>query len=317
MRRILSGPCMVLGMNGESEMEIVVCGVIVVAVLLYAFYCRINARNLIKKLNKMIDCAADGSFTESVFDESLMSATETKLWKYLTASEVSARNALEEKNKIKTLVADISHQTKTPIANILLYSELLCEEALPKEALSYVEHLNVQANKLDFLIVSLVKLSRLETGILTLHPVKGDIMPMLEQIYSQMMTPALEKGLPIELEKTDAKAVFDRKWTEEALCNILDNAVKYTEKGKIKLSVKKYEMFVCIKISDTGIGIDKEEQSKIFSRFYRSQNVSDKGGVGIGLYLTREIIMLENGYIKADSEYGKGSVFSVYLPAAR
>lgn len=296
---------------------IYICIMAAAAASCYAVYCHINTRRLAGKLSGMIDDAMDGTFAESTFDESLMSAMENKLWKYITASEASAKSVAMEKDKIKTLVADISHQTKTPIANILLYSELLRESGLPEESLSYVEYLNGQANKLNFLIASLVKLSRLETGILALHPSCREIMPMLEHVHTQMHSAAVNKGLAFEMEETGAKAVFDRKWTEEALCNIVDNAVKYTKEGGISVRVKEYEMFVCIEVADTGIGIAEEEQAKIFSRFYRSQDAGDKEGVGIGLYLAREILASENGYIKAASESGRGSVFSVYLPAGR
>ena len=116
-------------------------------------------------------------------------------------------------------------------------------------------------------------------------------------------------------EVPDISACFDLKWTIEAISNIVDNAVKYTsEQGKIVVSVKEYEMFVRIDIEDNGIGISEEETAKIFLRFYRSQRVSDEKGVGIGLYLTREIISRQGGYIKVSSELEKGSCFSVFLP---
>ena len=108
-------------------------------------------------------------------------------------------------------------------------------------------------------------------------------------------------------------AYFDEKWTTEALLNIVDNAVKYTEKGSVTLCMKEYEMFVCIEVADTGIGIPEEEQAKIFSRFYRSNDVRDKEGGGIGLYLARQIISGEGGYMKVSSKPGEGTVFGVYL----
>ncbi len=288
-----------------------------------------------KHLDQMIDAAIDGHFTETVFDESRYSALENKFAKYLAASETSFKKNMIEKNKIKTLISDISHQTKTPVSNIMLYSELLQEQHLPEEALQYTSALIVQAEKLKFLIDSLIKLSRLETGILTLSPKKTLIFPMLETLVEQYSPIAKEKNLSLILlkpnldynatgplaenqtaEKNVIKqpaAMFDKKWTQEAIGNILDNAIKYTDKGSISLSVKSYEFFTCIKIADTGIGISEVEQAKIFSRFYRSETVREKPGIGIGLFLTREIISIEGGYIKVSSEMKKGSTFSVYL----
>ena len=120
--------------------------------------------------------------------------------------------------------------------------------------------------------------------------------------------------MSLRLQDTDAFAVFDSKWTAEALANIVDNAIKYTEHGTITISAVSYEMFARIDISDTGSGIPESEQAKIFARFYRSNSVQKQEGVGIGLYLARQIISGEGGYIKVASVPGKGSTFSVFLP---
>ena len=107
----------------------------------------------------------------------------------------------------------------------------------------------------------------------------------------------------------------DRKWTGEALFNILDNAVKYTpEGGQICVLVESLEMYVKIDIADTGIGISEQDQGAIFKRFYREDIVHDADGIGIGLYLAREIVTLQGGYIRVTSEVGRGSTFSVFLP---
>ncbi|WP_243002707.1 sensor histidine kinase [Lachnotalea glycerini] len=104
----------------------------------------------------------------------------------------------------------------------------------------------------------------------------------------------------------------DEKWTTEALFNILDNAVKYTpSEGKIHISVQQLEMYTKIDISDNGRGIKENHHATIFKRFYREE--SDEDGLGIGLYLAREIISLQGGYIKVTSKLGKGATFSVYL----
>lgn len=284
-------------------------------IILYHFH----TLRLIRRLEDMIDAAINGSFTEKIFDESRLSALESRFAKYLSAAETSYRNIAAEKNSIKELISDISHQTKTPIANVLLYSELLKEQNLPQEAAQYVSFLTIQAEKLKFLISSLVKLSRLETGILVLSPKRTPVYPMLEKLAAQYTPFAEEKGLIFSLAQPEKlsdnpSAVFDEKWTAEAVGNMIDNAVKYTEKGSVTLSVKSYEMYLCIQVADTGIGISEQEQSKIFSRFYRSEAVHQQAGIGIGLFLAREIITLEEGYIKICSKPGKGSVFSVFLP---
>lgn len=305
----------------EYGFFIIVLSIILCIVLsfLVIFLYRLHILRIICRLENMIDAAIDGSFTEQIFDESRLSALENRFAKYLSSAETSYRNIASEKNSIKKLISDISHQTKTPISNILLYSELLQEQTLPDEAKQYVSSLTLQAEKLHFLVDSLVKLSRLETGILALSPKKTFIYPMLEKLVAQYASFAEEKGLGFYIKNSEAEnenpsAIIDEKWTAEAVGNLIDNAIKYTEKGSVTLSVKSYEIYLCIQIADTGIGISEEEHSKIFSRFYRSETVHEKSGVGIGLFLAREIITLENGYIKICSKPAKGSVFSVFLP---
>lgn len=299
-------------MKNDTILFAVLIAVAILAIA-YAIYCRIRMNKQIKRLDEMLDKAIDGNFTESCFDESQLSYIENKMWKYLSSSEISARKTAEEKAKIKTLIADISHQTKTPVSNILLYSELLSECDLSDTEKDYANRIFSQSEKLSFLITSFVKLSRLETGIIALSTKETNIAPMLRDIVVQAQAKADKKGLSLTLECGDEKAVFDEKWTNEAVWNIIDNALKYTDKGGVKIIVKEYEMFVCIEISDTGRGISEDEQARIFSRFYRSESTSSEEGVGIGLYLARQIISAEKGYIKVSSEIGKGSIFSVFL----
>lgn len=294
-----------------NEMGIAVILLCVLATAVIVLWNQRKTRKTMDTIEKMLDAAMDGSFSESTFDESKLSALETKFAHYLFAAETSSRNVAQEKDRIKSLIADISHQTKTPIANLLLYSELLMEENLPASAKANVDVLYNQSEKLRFLIDSLVKLSRLENGIISLSPQCTALQPLLQGIAEQY---AAEKGLSLQLCDTDIFATFDMKWTAEALANIVDNAIKYTEHGVIMISAVSYEMFARIDISDTGTGISESEQSKIFTRFYRSRNVREQEGVGIGLYLARQIISGEGGYIKVASVPGKGSTFSVFLP---
>ena len=281
----------------------------VTAIIIY----RWRTVKIIRSLDRMIDKAINGTFTEENIDESMLSSVEAKLAGYLSASELSAKNVAAEKEWIKELISDISHQTKTPIANILLYTDLLKEQELNEQARTCAEETAAQAEKLSFLIITLVKLSRLETGVFTLSPTKDGLMPMLEKIYRQYLPKAEEKGLRLTLEPTEAQAVFDEKWCSEAIGNIVDNAIKYTDSGFVTISVKEYEMFCSVVISDSGQGIAEEEQGRIFTRFYRSQSVSQKDGIGVGLYLAREIVNGCGGYIKASSEINKGTTFSVFF----
>lgn len=287
----------------------------ILAALAAVLWSRTQARRTMKALDDMLDAAIRGDFTEDRFDESRLSAVEAKLAKYLSASVVSARNLSEEKDKIKALIADISHQTKTPIANVLLYAQLLAEQDLSEESRGCVTALEGQAEKLQVLIEALVKTSRLETGILALHPVPCPLAPVIKSAAAQLAPKAAVKGLTVNLEPTEAAALCDPKWTAEAVCNLLDNAVKYTPPGgTVTVQAVSYELFSRISVTDTGPGIPESEQAKIFQRFYRGPENYGAEGVGIGLYLVRQIVEGQGGYVKVSSPKQGGAVFSLYLP---
>lgn len=269
----------------------------------------------IRRLDDMLTAAINGNFSEETFDESRLSALESRLGRYLAASTLSERNVREQKDQISALISDISHQTKTPIANILLYASLLAEGELSPEQAAQAATLSRQAEKLSFLIQALVKASRLETGIITTAPEPQPVGPLLEGALAQARPQAEAKGLTLAAEPCGAAARFDRKWTAEALFNVVDNAVKYTPAGgRVTLSAVPLGQFCRVDVSDTGIGIPEEEQGRIFGRFYRGGAVRAEEGVGIGLYLVREILRRQGGYVKVASRPGQGTTFSLYLP---
>ncbi len=268
----------------------------------------------LKHLEGMLEDAVNGTFEEKNYDESRLSRLEVK-WKRFLTSSVSAKHRMEEEQqKIKKLISDISHQTKTPLANILLYSQILQEKETDPELMPIVENIKDQSEKLDFLIQSLVKASRLESEVLVLLPKRQPLLPMLRAVTAAAGEEAAKKQIRILLEAADEEASFDRKWTEEAIGNLVDNAIKYSLPGSdVTVRVTDYEMFAAVHVTDHGIGIREEEQAQIFERFYRSREVAGEKGVGIGLYLVREIAAKQNGYVKVRSKYGKGSTFSFYM----
>ena len=275
----------------------------------------LRARRQIKQMDEMLTQAVNGSFQEHTFDESVPSALEAKLARFLNGSAASARALAEERGNIAALIADISHQTKTPIATLLLYASLLAEAPLAPEQAEQAQMVKTQAEKLRFLIDALVKSSRLDSGILALSPALHPVAPLLEAAAAQYGPAAAGKGITLTVLPAQGSARFDSKWTAEALGNVVDNAVKYTPPGgKVTLSAVFYELFCCIQVADTGPGVPEEEQARIFGRFYRGMQVREQEGLGLGLFLTRSILGREGGYIKLSSKPGRGSVFSLYLP---
>ena len=230
---------------------------------------------------------------------------------------LTAQNQMlaQEKEQIKTLISDISHQIKTPIAAANTFAELLSDgELSAEERTEYITTLQMSLGKLTFLTNSLIKMSRLESGIISLKPEKNSLNEIVLQAVKTVYAKAMEKGILITFECDQAfEAVLDFNWTAEAISNVIDNAVKYTPQGGfVRLQITEYPSFLRLDISDSGVGIPEEEQAKIFGRFYRGKQSVGTDGVGIGLYLTREIINKQNGYMKVSSDEN-GSTFSMFL----
>lgn len=291
--------------------------ILALGAVLWAVGERLASRRLLRRLGEMLERAEAGRFREEVFDESRLSALETKLAHTLSAGLLSREAVEAEKARIQSLLTDLSHQIKTPAANVLLYAQLLSEQDLPAEGRACAAALEAQAEKLQALTEVLTRLSRLEAGVLELHPVPRPLDPVLSEAAAQFAPRAEEKGVSLTVVPSGAEAVFDPKWTGEAVCNLLDNAVKYTPAGgAVTVDVAVYEMFCRVRVADTGPGVPEGERAKIFRRFYRAPNAREREGVGVGLYLAREIARGQGGYLKVDSAEGGGAVFSLFLPRA-
>lgn len=276
----------------------------------------------IKKVAGVVDRMVDG-----ILDDRIVRVSETlhdgafskicsKLNKMYGAKIMAIRSSKEEMTTTHELISDISHQVKTPIASIKVYVEMLERQLEKEEELCYLQVIEEQTNKLDFLMQSLLKMSRLETNIISLKIQDCNLLDIIASVLSSVILEAERKKIRIQTECTPEIMVeVDFKWTVEAIFNILDNAVKYTNiDGYIKIIAIPLESYVSLEIVDNGIGISLDEIPLVFKRFYRAEAVKEKEGLGLGLALTKEIITMEKGYLSVISELGKGSAFRVMLP---
>ena len=275
-----------------------------------------NNKKLLQKLDEMIDAAIAGTYQNESYDESLLSKVESKIVRFIEQSRLRQEQIEGERGRVRSLIGDISHQTKTPLANIALYSQLLAEQNLTDEQSKLAGQITASSDKLNFLIQSLVKTSRLESGVIKIEPKPGNVNDLITAAIAECKGLADAKNLTLSVAHADTPitALIDLRWCTEAFFNIIENAVKYTpENGCVTVGVMEYEMFIRIDVTDTGRGIREEDLPKVFGRFWRSEETADNPGVGIGLYLAREIITACGGYIKVSSEVGKGSIFSAFL----
>lgn len=270
---------------------------------------------LCKTLDNMMDGDEEPKPTDN--SETLFARINHRLTRLYQIMQENRRKVEEERQELQTLVSDISHQVKTPVSNLKMVTDtLLTRPVTEAERIDFIKGVRSQTDKLDFLFQALVKTSRLETGVIRLEKKPGRIYDTVAQAMSGIVYAAKKKQIGVSVDCSENLTVaHDSKWTAEALFNLLDNAVKYTPVGgKINVIVEEWEMYVEIKVIDTGKGISESNQAAIFRRFYREEEVHEQPGVGIGLYLAREIVTQQGGYIKVVSEIGKGSAFSIMLP---
>ena len=271
--------------------------------------------NLCRTLDNMID--GNEELQKSNDSETLFARINHRLIRLYEIMQENRHKVDMERQELQMLISDISHQVKTPVSNLQMVTDtLLTKPVSEEERMDFLQGIRSQTDKLDFLFQALVKTSRLETGAIRLEKKDSSLFHTLAQAMSSIVYAAEKKEIAVSVDCPENLIIsHDSKWTSEALFNLLDNAVKYTPSGgKISVSVVQWEMYVEVKVTDTGKGISESNQAAIFRRFYREEEVHDQQGVEIGLYLAREIVTRQGGYIKVVSELRQGSEFSIMLP---
>ena len=294
------------------------CAAIFAVVGLWAWYQRRQVSLFADDLCETLDALLSGRQPEKYqpYEDSLTAKVQGKLMQYFDIMSEGKRQSQQDKQVIQSLVSDISHQVKTPIANIKMFTNILQQHQLPPEKQAeFLRTMEGQIDKLDFLMQSLIKMSRLETGTFVLHPQEGRLADTIALAMSAVWAKAEAKEISLSADCDSSICVqHDPKWTAEALGNILDNAIKYTPPGgSVTVSVRPWQFYTRVDIADTGIGIAEDHYNDIFQRFYRDPQVASQEGVGLGLYLANGIITRQKGYISVKSKVGKGSTFSAYL----
>ena len=250
------------------------------------------------------------------YEDTLTAKIQGKLMQYYDLMSEGRRQSRQDKQIIQELVSDISHQVKTPMANLQMFMGILQSHDLSAgKRREFMDTMSGQINKLDFLLQSLIKMSRLETGTFALHIERTSLYDTIAQALNAIWARAEVKQIQLSVECDNSiTARHDARWTAEALGNVLDNAVKYTPAGgSIRISVRPWQFYTRVDITDSGMGIPEEQCNQVFKRFWRSEAAAAQEGVGLGLYLAQEIVTRQRGYISVKSVAGEGTTFSVYL----
>ncbi|HBA48356.1 MAG TPA: sensor histidine kinase [Lachnospiraceae bacterium] len=246
----------------------------------------------------------------SAVDESEIAPIIRQLRLKRSEEETRDRRVTESYRNLAALVSDIAHQCKTPLTATAMYVEML-------PASAEADAIGKQTEKLQFLLDALVKLSRCEGGLIkeNVHPVMESVETLTAQALSAVVPAAEKKSIVFSVDIPEGlTALFDLRWTAEALGTILDNGVKYApENSKITIAACRYETYVRLDILDEGPGIPEEEVSEIWKRFYRGKTNRNASGVGIGLTLCRMIIQAQGGRVLCQNREGTGCRFSIFL----
>lgn len=278
--------------------------------------------SLIMYTKKLSDCldsmiAGDEEIAFEEEEDSLVGKVQVKMRKLYEILQSRTEDSQRNQKNLEKTISDLSHQVKTPIASIRMYQNILMRQGINEEdRMEFLRNAEKQVDKLEFLIQAMIKMSRLETGIVNVSPKLESVYQLVEAAVCDVALKAEAKNIGISVDcKETLLAYFDKKWTTEALFNIIDNAVKYTkEGGEIRISASATDFFIRIQVRDNGRGIEELHITEIFKRFYREPSAAEVEGVGIGLYLAREIITKEKGFIEVRSKIGIGSLFSLNLP---
>ena len=280
------------------------------AVYLVENHFRTKEMNKIYKLTESLINGKDLDDSD-IGKETLYSKTANQLIRLQEMLEGRRKEAEKSQYEIQKLISEIAHQLRTPLSNIKNYTELL-QETLNTE---YIKDLRTSEEQLCFLVESFIKTARLEQGIIQVHMQKENLVETILNALGQIQKKAEDKDIFFQVELPEKIICeHDKNWMCEAFYNVFDNAVKYSKNNSvIDITMKQTEMFYKIQVRDYGIGIRDGEENKIFQRFYRGEQARGQEGCGIGLYLSREIVLLQKGMMKA-KQMKPGLLIEVNLP---
>lgn len=235
----------------------------------------------------------------------------------VTMTEAYADSQRQAKEFMRDTISDVSHQLKTPIAALNIYNGIICQEAEDAATVRKFAELSEQElDRMESLIQSLLKMARLDAGVITLEMSPENLSEVLEHVGQQYSFRAKQEGKEIEWEGEEGVVLLcDRVWLQEAIGNLVKNALDHTNPGdRIQIRWQQSPCLTQIIIEDTGNGIHSEDLYHIFKRFYRSRFSGDTCGIGLGLPLAKSIIEAHRGSIEVRSRLGQGTVFTISFP---
>lgn len=249
------------------------------------------------------------------YNEGNLGILQSEIYKLVVLLSEQSHTAKKEREYLAKMLSDISHQIKTPLTSITIMTELLENPDLSEEKRTeFIEKIDLQVSRITWLIKNLLTLSQLEADMLKLKKEQITVKELLWKACQpfEIMAEVKEIELIVKVDE-GMKLTCDSHWTMEAISNIVKNCIEHTPSGgRVSICAEQNNFGTNIQIMDTGEGIGKEHLPHIFERFYKGGN-SCTNSVGIGLAMSKQIIMQQNGIIKVTSEEGKGTTFFIKL----
>lgn len=273
--------------------------------------------NIAAQLSDLCDCLLSLEHREifSRNEDTIFSKLQDKVLKLVTILQQKNEDSLQAQENMKGLISDLSHQLKTPIASLKLYTALLEEPTLTEQQQKqYTEVLRTAIDRLIFLSESMIQLSRLESGLIQLQLEEKSLNQTVLMAIKNVFAKAKQHHITLTYDsEKELSLMHDQRWTAEAIFNLLDNAVKYSPPGStVAIRVRELGLFVAVDVTDQAEPIPEDERSRIFQRFYRGQNSKATEGIGIGLHLARKIATEQNGHLNLRCR-SNGNTFSILL----
>lgn len=269
----------------------------------------------INEISNYMNSVLNGNYSLDIrsYEEGRLSILKNDIYKITVKLKEQTDMAINEKNNLEMILSDISHQIKTPLTSMYVINDLLKSDKLSKkEKIEFLNKNESQLERIEWLVTSLLKLSRLDNGFVKLKKEKVEVAKLIDNCLNPLLIPIELKNQNVVKQIDNFEIDIDFNWFSEAIINILKNAHEHTNAfGTIKVEASDNSMYSSIIISDNGTGISKQDLPHIFERFYKGDN--QKESIGIGLNMAKKIIDLSGGEINVLSTPSVGTTFIIKI----
>lgn len=289
--------------------------VLFISILILVMHCFKTIYSDIKDMTEYVYNSSEGKKFEmkNKNQEGQIGLLKTELLKMTNILKEKVELLSKEKIFLNDTISDISHQLKTPMTSLIILNDLMYDDLPEESKIEFLEKIKSQLNRMEWLIKSMLKLSKVEAKVINFKSEKVNVKKLIKMSIQPSLIPIELKNIDVSI-NGDSEAMFlgDMNWSIEALVNIIKNCVEHTfSSGSLDISYEENSLYTEIVIKDSGEGIDKKDLPHIFKRFYKGKSSSKEDSVGIGLAMAKSIIEGQNGDIYVKSEKNKGTQFNI------